>query len=35
MTPEEAQIIDAAINEAAPFIIITIALIGAAIIMNS
>lgn len=35
MTPEETKIIAEAINEAAPFIIITIALIGAAIIMKS
>lgn len=35
MTPEEAKITAEAVNEAAPYIIFTIALIGALIILKS
>jgi hypothetical protein len=34
MTPEETKIIAEAVNEAAPYLVITIILIGAAIILN-
>lgn len=34
MTPEETKIIAEAINEAAPYILMTIALIGGAIIIR-
>lgn len=34
MTPEETKIIAEAINEAAPYIVITIIIIGAGIVMK-
>lgn len=34
MTPEETKIIAEAVNEAAPYLLITITLIGAAIILK-